>query len=459
MNEVSDIVIFFGRFHPLLVHLPIGFIMFAFILEILSKWKNIKELKIAIPYALLFGALSAAGASVLGYMLSSTGEYDGPMLDNHFWFGIATTLFTFIAWYISVDKIPFIKLETFKANIATLTFLVVLISVTGHYGGNLTHGADYLTKYAPFGEKPKEKIKPKTVDEVVFFEHVISPILEDKCLSCHNPSKKKGGLALHSKESILKGGREGLALVPGDLKKSEMFHRVTLNPHDKEFMPPDGKTPLTKEEINLLSFWIKKTNADFEMKLVDTNDKDQILKTALTYLHLGSHAPEKLPEVQAVDSLALAKLMNHGFSIRELVFNKNIFEVVLPYKTSKTTEHTSELLEQLSAIQNNILKLSLQGNHVDDNHLKILSNFKNLQLLSLNQNPITDHGIKELIGIENLKSLNLYGTEVTKESFTSLVKFKKLEKVFLWNTKVTKENIDEFEKKNTSLKLISGYTK
>lgn len=459
MNDFSNIILFFGRFHPLVVHLPIGFIMFAFILEVLSKIKKIKELKIAIPYALLFGGITAAQASLLGYMLSSSGEYEGPTLDGHFWFGIATTLFTFLAWVISIDKIKFIKLKSFKANIATLTFLVVLISITGHYGGNLTHGGDYLTKYAPFGEKPREIIAPKTVDDVVYYDHIIMPILEEKCLSCHNSSKKKGGLALHDSISILKGGTDGLAVLPGNLKKSGMFKRVTLNPHHKDFMPPDGKTPLTAEEVSLIRFWIKNTNADFSIKLNNLEEKDDILKTALTYLNLGAHAPEKLPEVNAIDSLSVASIANSGFVVRELVYNSGIYSVVLPSQTSKSEAQTSELLNLLSKIKDNVLWLSLENNHINDTHLKELAQYKNLKQLDLSKNEITDKGITELKGIESLNKLNLFGSKVTKECFTSLTRFKKLKNVYLWRTGVSSEDVAVFKETNSSIKLHLGYIK
>jgi len=52
MNEVSDIVLFFGRFHPLVVHLPIGFLFFAFILEVFARWKGNKVITEAVPLAL-----------------------------------------------------------------------------------------------------------------------------------------------------------------------------------------------------------------------------------------------------------------------------------------------------------------------------------------------------------------------------------------------------------------------
>ncbi|HCO83229.1 MAG TPA: hypothetical protein DIT95_06825, partial [Arenibacter sp.] len=91
-SNVPDFILFLGRFHPLVVHLPIGFLIFAFVLELYGRWKRDFAVSMAIEFALLGGAISAAVASVLGYMLSLSGDYEQDMLDTHFWFGIATTL-------------------------------------------------------------------------------------------------------------------------------------------------------------------------------------------------------------------------------------------------------------------------------------------------------------------------------------------------------------------------------
>lgn len=456
MNEVSDIVLFIGRFHPLIVHLPIGFLTFAFLLEVLSKWKNTKELRAAIPYALFFSFVTAAKACLLGYMLSLSGEYDGEMLDGHFWFGIATTVTSLLAWFISMDKVKFIQLKTFKANISALTLLVVLISITGHYGGNLTHGSDYLTKYAPFTEKPVKVLPPKSMEEVVFFDHIVNPILQDKCASCHNASKKKGGLSLENQEMILKGGKKGLAVVAGDLSKSDLIHRVSLNKHDEDFMPPEGKTPLSEEEIQLISFWIESANADFSTKLTTLENHSDILPIAANYLELDGSTKEKLPELAPVDSLALAALTQAGFTIRELVYDAQIYEVVLPSNTAKSNEEFTLLLEKLEKIKQHIYWLALENNFVSDQNLATIAAFENLAKLKLEKNPISNNGIKFLTKNSNLESLNLYETKVTAACFSAFLNLKKLKNVYLWKTKISKEELVSFQTDNKLPKLHLG---
>ena len=50
---MPDFVLFLGRFHPLVVHLPIGFLFFAFVLELYGRWNKNPQLYMAIDLALL----------------------------------------------------------------------------------------------------------------------------------------------------------------------------------------------------------------------------------------------------------------------------------------------------------------------------------------------------------------------------------------------------------------------
>ncbi|HUH45865.1 MAG TPA: DUF2231 domain-containing protein, partial [Arenibacter sp.] len=159
-SSVPDLVLFLGRFHPVVVHFPIGFLFFAFILEVYGRRKKTPQYSGAVSLALLSGAISALLASILGYMLSQSGDYGQSALDRHFWFGVATTLTTFFAWALRSDKIKVPPLKGARPNIATLTLIVVLVSVTGHYGGDLTHGEDYLVRYTPFGRTEKVVLPP-----------------------------------------------------------------------------------------------------------------------------------------------------------------------------------------------------------------------------------------------------------------------------------------------------------
>ena len=451
MDNASDFVLFMGRFHPLIVHLPIGFLIFAFILEIFSKWKQTPTLTSSIPFALLSGAISAAVACALGYMLSTSGDYDENTLNIHFWFGIATTAIAFLAWLIRIDKI---KIAKIKPNISALALIVILISITGHYGGNLTHGSDYLTKYAPFGKEEKIVLVPVTkVEDAAVFDYLVHPILDKKCMGCHNPDKKKGGLSLVDSISILKGGKNGEVIVAGDATKSEMVKRVLLEPHDDDFMPPEGKTPLTEEEIAIITYWINDAHANFNVKVASIKTPENILGIASTMLGLemaGKKGDNKLPKVNGVSNQILNELTKEGFVLKELVFDSGLYEVVLPPNTitASNANNLDGKIEKLSKIKDNIVWLYIEDNQLKDSHLKTINQFSNLQKLVINRNNITDAGIKELGDHKNINSLNIYKTSISKNSLDTFSKMTNLQHVYLWDTQVTKEDASGYKTEN-----------
>ena len=91
------------------------------------------------------------------------------------------------------------------------------------------------------------------------FNRDIRPILSDNCYACHGPDaeKRKAGLRLDLKDGALAPLKSGeIAIVPGDLAKSELIARITTKDED-DLMPPakSGKT-LTANQIDLLKRWI-----------------------------------------------------------------------------------------------------------------------------------------------------------------------------------------------------------
>lgn len=90
------------------------------------------------------------------------------------------------------------------------------------------------------------------VDEL--FRNRVGPLLERRCLSCHNDGERKGGLSLQSTASTLAGGESGAAVVPGDVGASYLLDLVT-SANGRAEMPKDG-APLSAEEVALLREWV-----------------------------------------------------------------------------------------------------------------------------------------------------------------------------------------------------------
>lgn len=89
-------------------------------------------------------------------------------------------------------------------------------------------------------------------DKVTYQDHV-KPILENRCLNCHNAEKKKGGLDLSTYGATMAGGSGGVNLEPGDAAASQFFKVIT---HAAEpYMPPKSDK-LPQNEIDVIAKWI-----------------------------------------------------------------------------------------------------------------------------------------------------------------------------------------------------------
>jgi hypothetical protein len=95
-----------------------------------------------------------------------------------------------------------------------------------------------------------------TVEQVRFFESAVRPVLVEHCQKCHGSAKQWSGLRLDSRESLLRGGDLGPAIVPGKPDESLLIRAVRQVDDDQDLkMPPDSK--LTERQIADLERWVE----------------------------------------------------------------------------------------------------------------------------------------------------------------------------------------------------------
>ena len=90
-------------------------------------------------------------------------------------------------------------------------------------------------------------------NEKLTYDDHIRPLLENKCFSCHNPDKKKGGLELTSYAGLMNGGSGGAVVDAGNPQGSRLW--TCSAKKEEPFMPPEG-APLDAKDLTLLSKWI-----------------------------------------------------------------------------------------------------------------------------------------------------------------------------------------------------------
>jgi uncharacterized membrane protein len=446
-QEASDWILFFGRFHPLVLHLPIGFLVIAFALEVLSRVRRLNQYKAAVGFVLLTGSIFALVSAVLGFMLAQAGDYDQEVLSFHKWFGIGVAVVSWAAYGLLklAESSPLMD----KAYLSMMSLLMIFLALAGHFGGSLTHGSDYLTQYMPnslrtiAGLPLREKkvvTRITNLEQAAVFNDIIFPILDARCISCHNESKRKGELMMHTVEALKKGGENGPVFIPGNPDKSRMIERIHLPETHDDHMPPKGKSQLTDDQIELLTWWVNE-GAPFDKSVAEVNvGTVQPILDALVDPDANKTEVEKLlsSQVRPANEKILADLKKKGIVVRPLANELNWLQanVIAEYH-----QPGDSLMLSFLSLSEQLTWLNLSETAATDDMLAYLADMKNLTRLHLQNTNITDDGLKHLKGLQYLEYLNLYGTSVTDDGLKELAMLINLKRVYVWQTKVTMEGV------------------
>lgn len=506
---MTEFLYFLGRFHVLLLHLPIGILLLAVLMEIASRTARFRHLAPSLNVVWLLGAVSAILTAMLGYLHASEGGFDGAAVNAH---RIAGTTLAVLATVVCLLRTRTESLYAKAWPIFSIAIVAALM-VTGHFGGNLTHGDSYLAM---------PRSQPKDIGSADIYADIVAPALAQRCSGCHNDSKRKGQLSVASYEKLMKGGEHGPVIVAGDLNHSDLIRRISLPPTDKDFMPRDGKTPLSAEQTTAIRWWVSagapgaakvstlQAPADVLLSLEaasglrkaspattnvarsdvtpssaaagDTsagnvsNGNASATNTATANAAAsgattsaasaarqaraeGAEPPAAreivLPDIHlpAPDPAVLDALEAKGFVVRAMAADSPLVQV--DYTAS--SEITDADLVALAKIARYVYSLNLREAGVSDGQLATLGSFENLTHLRLELNPITDDGLTPLRGLKHLESLNLYGTKVGDAGLKNLAGLSTLRRLFVWRTAVTPSAIAAIRHSNPGLLVVAGF--
>lgn len=446
---------FLGRFHVLALHLPIGIILVTIALELVTRRQSFRELESAAPFLWVASAISAITTVVLGYLHFLEGGFHGASATKHMITGTCVAVITTLAWLLrSKFKLLYERVSTVIA-----IALVVLVTLTGHYGGNLTHGPTYLIEYAPNTIRSMaglEARRPPVVELAAadVFLDVVQPMLKARCTNCHNDARKKGELNLSTFQELMAGGKSGAAIVPGDPVASELWRRINLARDHEDFMPSDGKTPLTEAETKVIGWWIG-AGAPFDMSLanLDISDVEGILPGIL--MLDGGGTSEATRDEISIDYALLDRLIEADFQARPISRGDGRLVVSLAHTPNKMLSDNQ--LQVLSGERTQVVELNLRQSGVRDEHLPSIAEFSNLSRLTLAYNAITDEGLRNLTGLEQLNFLSLVGNQnITDESIAVFAELEGLRHLYLWQTDVTEAGVTKLREQAPNLVVDLG---
>jgi uncharacterized membrane protein len=454
---MQELGFFLGRFHVLALHLPIGIVIAAVVLDWIARRPRYAALAQAAPFLWAGAAISAVLTALLGYLHFGEGSFTGPSADAHRLWGTVTAVAAVAGWWLAARNAG-----AGAVRLAAGLAMLALVSITGHYGGNLTHGTTFLGEYAPsflrslIGATPRRQ-PPASVAAADPYLDVVQPLLEQRCGTCHNDDKREGGFSIGSYDSTLVGGDTGRAVVPGNLEASELIYRTGLPPDDDAFMPAEGKTPLTAEQVEILRWWVG-AGAPHDTTVGALGVPANVEPLLAAQLGFGGASLSAVPPAAggaSADSQLLAQLFAAGFLVRQV--SQSDAQLVVSV-SSPGTALSAQALAALSAAAAEIVDLNLADAALDDAGLAAIGALPAATHLRLARNQLTDASLSALVsGSPQLRHLNLYGnTGISDAAVDALGSSATLREVFLWQTGVSADAAAKLRARNPDLAVDVG---
>jgi len=404
---------FIAHLHPLLVHLPIGILLVYLLLEYLRRNEKYKLIAPINTILFFIGIGTSVLSIITGLLNADVSTYPDDDIFWHKWTAIATTLL-FTLYFIIRNRI-------FHQPIYVIGFFILLlfsIVATGHLGGVLTHGENYLS----FEDDVQPEIQPlqiKNLEEARVYEDLVQYIFNKNCISCHGAQKQKGQLRLDTYQFVLTGGKSGQIIKSGDIGHSEMIRRILLDESDDKHMPPKGKLPLRDFEVQLLKWWVQSGAGN--QQHVNEMGKDSITAMAIKQFHQVfsqqlTPIQDERPVINKVDPAIIKQLQSIGCTVTPLTQQENYYRIVA-FNAKDSINGVMEILQKIAA---HVVELKLSFTKANDSSLQNLSKFIHLEKLWLDHTEVGIVGLKNISNLKNLKYLNLFKTNLKETEIASI---------------------------------------
>jgi uncharacterized membrane protein len=436
-NERAEWAQFIGRFHPLVVHFPIALILLVPILELAALNSRFSYLRSSAGFVLGLATLSATVAAILGWCLGRTGGYFGPLVTQHMWGGISLAAVCWLCWIL--------RARTSERGFGliygvALAAGVGLVTWTGYRGGQLSLGEDHLTEHIPGRLRQALGLSNgaalvASAGANTFYGARVEPIFEARCVTCHGPSKHRANLRLDSYRAVMRGGKNGPVVRAGNVKGSDLFRRITLPPGHDDFMPKEGKRPLSADQVKLIELWIgagasgtllanaiKDAPAGFGPSLVVADVTfEEIDTAAVTKLRAGiastvTQLQKRYPNILEYESRGSANLILNA-SILGTKFGDSDLAILAPL-----AEH--------------ITVADFSRTAITDRSATAIAAMKHLRVLRLMHAGITDRTVQGLGTLDQLESLNIFDTPVTPAVLPAIASLPKLAHLYAGQTAI-----------------------
>lgn len=430
-----------GRMHPLVLHFPLVLVLSALVWEVFTGARKTPGFQQAGDVLLLAAACTSVIAALSGLFLSREQGYDAGLLSAHKWGGVFLSLLSLALYgFRNWLRANALAMKT------TAALGVGILLFTGHQGASITHGDGFLTAPLVAASAPE----PVSIEEAQVFPHLVQPILEAKCVQCHNNQKKKGDLLMTSFADLERGGKSGDLWDTTDADGGLLMRRIHLPLSEKKHMPPQGKPQLTEEELAILHHWIRSgAPADVPVLELPENDTLRMLASA----RLGSAEAEQFRFAAAKPSV-ITKLNTNYCLVQPL----STYSAALGVSFFSASQFQPQKLKELAQIKAQLVSLNLNGMPVTDADLATVGQLGELRKLNLGFTQISGKGLQQLQSLKELRHLTLSGTAAAKEVETLLPKLPKLNRLVLWQTSLNPAQLTALKSRYPKTGIEAGFT-
>jgi len=443
---------FIGRLHPILVHLPIGIFIVVLLLSVFSMSKKYSFLSGSVRLILAAGLIFSILSLITGYILSLEGSNAENDVELHKWTAIGMTIIYTAYYFFS----PILTQYNF-ANLIALLIMFISLVMTGHQGGSLTHGEDFL--FSEFNSNEEMTSKQPLITDIAkanVYKDIVAYTLQSKCVECHGANKQKGKLRLDEVQWIEKGGKSGSTLVKGDPDNSEMIKRILLDDNDEHHMPPKKNSQLNESEKNILAWWVK-SGASFDATVETLTLNENIQKDLEIFKQsLGNKNKELRTRttVAPADEKILHSLRSAGWVISPISLGDNHLRI----SGFNLESSIDSALSLLSGIRDQVIELRLGKTGLTDESLKQISSLINIEKLWLNNNNITDAGISSIKALKHLEYLNVSYTRITVNGLKQMISIPNLKSIYASGTTINNAELNSLKSPNANQKIYLSDT-
>jgi hypothetical protein len=217
------------------------------------------------------------------------------------------------------------------------------------------------------------------------------------------------------------GGKDGIVIAPRNPERSLLLQKVTLPPTDSHFMPAEGRTPLTPEEIARIRAWV-----------LEGASPDAASVPGMFFSEDEEQAPPPVGDYSAFMVEIRQMQQSQGAKLVPVSANPSDGLILRTADTASTFDDAQ--LTKFQRFAPFIVEAELARTAITDAGVETLGQFKNLRALHLDGTAVSGRTLGKLSSLSRLTYLNLSGTKVTSDAVGPLKLNVNLRHLYLFNT-------------------------